>query len=133
MYATFESNDMNGRYNTAFFFLWKGNCHWTALQPSCQKSNSRFGQIDSALQEELQKISPVYTTYTLTDGDLNWVGKVPSKPGEMARLKRILYRSALDYVAERYHADPAGCIRLANWDAARVVNQVTMGMTVEIY
>ena len=26
-----------------------------------------------------------------------------------------------------------GCIRLANWAAARVVNQVTVGMTVEIY
>ena len=26
-----------------------------------------------------------------------------------------------------------GCIRLANWDAARVVNQVTDGMTVEIF
>src|SRR5260370_37548534 len=26
-----------------------------------------------------------------------------------------------------------GCIRLANWDAARVVNQITVGMTVEIY
>jgi lipoprotein-anchoring transpeptidase ErfK/SrfK len=26
-----------------------------------------------------------------------------------------------------------GCIRPANWDAARVVNQVTVGMTVEIY
>lgn len=26
-----------------------------------------------------------------------------------------------------------GCIRLANWDAARVINQVTDGMTVKIY
>jgi lipoprotein-anchoring transpeptidase ErfK/SrfK len=26
-----------------------------------------------------------------------------------------------------------GCIRLANWDAARLVNQVTVGMTVEIF
>ena len=26
-----------------------------------------------------------------------------------------------------------GCIRLANWDAARVINQVTEGMTVQIY
>jgi len=26
-----------------------------------------------------------------------------------------------------------GCIRLANWDAARVVNQVTEGITVQIY
>jgi lipoprotein-anchoring transpeptidase ErfK/SrfK len=26
-----------------------------------------------------------------------------------------------------------GCIRLANWDAARLVTQVTVGMTVEIH
>jgi lipoprotein-anchoring transpeptidase ErfK/SrfK len=64
------------------------------------------GQIDAALQQELEKISPVYTTYTLTDGDLNWVGNIPSDPAGMAKLKRILYRSALDYLAERYHADP---------------------------
>src|SRR5271165_7599119 len=35
------------------------------------------GQIDSALQQELQKISPVYTTYTLTDGDLNSHREIP--------------------------------------------------------
>jgi lipoprotein-anchoring transpeptidase ErfK/SrfK len=64
-------------------------------------------QIDSALQQELKKISPVYTTHTLNAADLNWVGKVPSQPAAMARLKKILYRSALDYLAERYHADPA--------------------------
>jgi len=87
------------------------------------------GQIDSALQEELQKISPVYTTYTLTDGDLNWVGKVPSKPGEMARLKRILYRSALDYVAERYHADPAFIRKL---NSGRNLNDLKKGSTVQV-
>ena len=26
-----------------------------------------------------------------------------------------------------------GCIRLANWDAARVINEVTSGMTVQIF
>jgi lipoprotein-anchoring transpeptidase ErfK/SrfK len=64
------------------------------------------GQIDAALQEELEKISPIYTTCTLTDADLHWVGNIPSDPAGMAKLKKILYRSALDYVAERYHADP---------------------------
>ena len=48
------------------------------------------GQIDSALQQELQKISPVYTTYTLTDGDLHWVGKVPSTPAGMATAEENL-------------------------------------------
>jgi lipoprotein-anchoring transpeptidase ErfK/SrfK len=31
------------------------------------------------------------------------------------------------------HSASHGCIRLANWDAARLVNQVTVGMTVEIH
>ena len=87
------------------------------------------GQIDSALQQELQKISPVYTTYTLTAGDLHWVGKVPSKPAGMAQLKRILYRSALDYVAERYHADPV-FIRKLNSD--RNLNDLKKGSTVQV-
>ena len=42
------------------------------------------GQIDSALRQELRKISPTYTTYTLTASDLHWVGKVPSSPAGMA-------------------------------------------------
>ena len=87
------------------------------------------GQIDSALQQELQKISPVYTTYTLTDGDLHWVGKVPSKPAGMAQLKRILYRSALDYVAERYHADPAFIRKL---NSGRNLNDLKKGSTVQV-
>jgi lipoprotein-anchoring transpeptidase ErfK/SrfK len=87
------------------------------------------GQIDSALQQELQKISPVYTTYTLTDGDLHWVGKVPSKPAGMAQLKRILYRSALDYVAERYHADPAFIQKL---NSGRNLNDLKKGSTVQV-
>src|ERR1700675_2693626 len=53
------------------------------------------GQIDSALQKELGKISPAYTTYTLTDSDLHWVGKIPSAPAGLAKLKKVLYRSAL--------------------------------------
>src|SRR5260370_41503021 len=63
------------------------------------------GQIDSALQQELQKISPVYTTYTLTDGDLHWVGTVPSTPAGMAQMKIILSRPAFDYDAERTPAE----------------------------
>ena len=38
-----------------------------------QAANGRqpSGQIDAALPQELQKISPVYSTYKLTDGDLH--------------------------------------------------------------
>jgi lipoprotein-anchoring transpeptidase ErfK/SrfK len=87
------------------------------------------GQIDSALQQELQKISPVYTTCTLTEGDLQWVGSVPSTPAGMAKLKKILYRSALDYVSERYHADPAFIRKL---NAGRNMDDLKKGSTVQV-
>ena len=87
------------------------------------------GQIDSALHQELQKISPVYTTYTFTEADLHWIGEVPSKPAGMAKLRRILYRSALDYVAERYHADPAFIQKL---NPGRNLNKLQKGSTLQV-
>ncbi|HEY1477562.1 MAG TPA: L,D-transpeptidase family protein [Chthoniobacterales bacterium] len=87
------------------------------------------GQIDSAVQQELQKISPVYTTYTLTASDRHWVGKVPSSPAGMAKLKRVLYRSALDYVAERYHADPEFIRKL---NSGRSLNELKKGTRVQV-
>jgi lipoprotein-anchoring transpeptidase ErfK/SrfK len=87
------------------------------------------GQIDSALQQELHKITPVYTTCTLTEGDLHWVGNVPSTPVGMAKLKKVLYRSALDYVSERYHADP-DFIRKLN--AGRNMDDLKKGSTVKV-
>lgn len=73
-----------------------------------QAANGRqsSGQIDPPLQQDLEKISPVYATYTVTESDFHWVGKVPAKSAEKAKLKKLLYRSVLDFVAERYHADP---------------------------
>ncbi|MBV9490973.1 MAG: murein L,D-transpeptidase [Verrucomicrobia bacterium] len=64
------------------------------------------GQVDPALQQALQKVGPVYSTFTVTKADLAWVGNAPSGPAQKARLKRLLYRSVLDFIAERYHADP---------------------------
>ena len=87
------------------------------------------GQIDSALHQELQKISPVYTTYTLTEGDLHWVGNVPSTPAGMAKLKKVLYRSALDFVCERYHADPAFIQKL---NSDRNLNDLKKGSTLQV-
>ena len=92
-------------------------------------ANNPSGQIDSALQQELEKISPVYTTYTLTDGDLHWIGKVPSEPAGMAKLKKILYRSALDFLAERYHADPEFIRKL---NPGRNLNDLKKGSTVQV-
>jgi hypothetical protein len=47
----------------------------------------------------------------------------------MTQPKRILYRSALDYVAERYHADPAFIQKL---NSGRNLNELKKGSTVQV-
>jgi lipoprotein-anchoring transpeptidase ErfK/SrfK len=47
----------------------------------------------------------------------------------MAKLKKILYRSALDYVAERYHADPAFILKL---NPGRNLNKLQKGSTLQV-
>jgi lipoprotein-anchoring transpeptidase ErfK/SrfK len=64
------------------------------------------GQIDSDLQQQLAKIFPIYTTYTITDQDLKEVGNIPYKPAEQAKTKAMLYRSNAEFLGERYHSDP---------------------------
>jgi lipoprotein-anchoring transpeptidase ErfK/SrfK len=64
------------------------------------------GQIDRTLQQELSKIFPIYTDYTLTAEDLERVGDVPSKPSEQAKKKAMPYRSVSEFLGERFHADP---------------------------
>lgn len=109
--------------------------HWSDL---IEKALQRFqttngqqpsGKIDPALQEELQKISPVYTTYTVTQSDFHWVGEVPSKPAAKAKLKKMLYGSLLDFVAERYHADPDFLRKL---NPGRNLNRLKEGDTVQV-
>jgi lipoprotein-anchoring transpeptidase ErfK/SrfK len=62
------------------------------------------GQIDPAMQQQLQQIFPIYTTYALTADDLKRVGNIPYKPAEEAKVPALLYRSLTEFIAERYHA-----------------------------
>jgi lipoprotein-anchoring transpeptidase ErfK/SrfK len=71
-----------------------------------QRANGQnpTGQIDGALQQQLQKIFPIYTTYQLTEEDFSRVGNIPYKPAEEAKVKAMLYRSMTEFIAERYHS-----------------------------
>ena len=66
---------------------------------------SQPGKVDPELEQELRKIDPVYIGYTFTEADQNWIGRVPERPAALARVKRPLYRSPLDFIAERFHSD----------------------------
>jgi lipoprotein-anchoring transpeptidase ErfK/SrfK len=73
---------------------------------TAQEKDSQPGQLDSELQQELQKIDPAYIEYTFTEADQNWIGPVPRRPAALAKVKKAIYRSPLDFLAERFHSDP---------------------------
>jgi lipoprotein-anchoring transpeptidase ErfK/SrfK len=70
------------------------------------------GQIDAALQEELSKIFPIYTTYTLTADDFHYIGQAPTKPSEAAKAKVMPYRSVEEFLGERFHSDEDFIVKL---------------------
>jgi len=72
---------------------------------TAQAKDSQPGQVDPELQQELQKIDPLYIGYTFTEADQNWIGRVPHRPAALAKVKKALYRSPLDFLAERFHSD----------------------------
>jgi lipoprotein-anchoring transpeptidase ErfK/SrfK len=70
-----------------------------------QEKPSQLGQLDSELKQEVQKIDPPYIGYTFTEADQNWIGHVPHRPAALAKVKKAIYRSSLDFLAERFHSD----------------------------
>jgi lipoprotein-anchoring transpeptidase ErfK/SrfK len=87
------------------------------------------GQIDTAMQQELSKIFPIYTDYTLIAEDLQRVGDVPSKPSEQAKKKAMPYRSVGEFLGERFHADPDFIVKL-NKD--KKIDSLKAGDTVRV-
>ncbi len=70
-----------------------------------QGKDPQPGQVDPELQQELKKIEPVYIGYTFTQADRAWIGRIPRQPAALAKVKKAIYRSPLDFVAERFHSD----------------------------
>ena len=54
----------------------------------------------------LDSVYPVYSFYTIKEGDLKFVGDTPSKPAEQAKKKYLPYTSLLEFLTERYHCAP---------------------------
>jgi len=54
----------------------------------------------------LDSVYPVYTFYTIQEGDLKFVGELPTQPQEQAKKKYLPYSSLLEFLTERYHCAP---------------------------
>ncbi len=54
----------------------------------------------------LDSVFPVYTVYTITEGDLKFIGEVPKEPKDQATKKYLPYENLLEFLTERFHCAP---------------------------
>lgn len=62
------------------------------------------GKLDENIP--LDAVFPVYTSYTIKEGDLKFVGDVPKEPRDQAKKKYLPYTDLLEFLTERYHCSP---------------------------
>src|SRR3954470_16527127 len=61
----------------------------------------KTGAVDQWL---LDQVPVTYTTYTIKEDDLKFVGPAVTDKAEQAKLKYLPYTSLLEFVAERFHS-----------------------------
>ena len=55
---------------------------------------------------DLSGITELYTTYTVREEDLKFVGELPLKPSLQSKKKYLPYDSLLEFLTERFHTSP---------------------------
>lgn len=71
-----------------------------------QKANGMAETGIEAHTLDLSGITELYTTYTIREEDLKFIGDVPSKPSLQSKKKYLPYDSLLEFLTERYHTSP---------------------------
>ena len=55
---------------------------------------------------DLAGVVATYTTYTIREDDLKFVGEVPGQPSAQSKKKYLPYASLLEFLTERFHSAP---------------------------
>lgn len=73
-----------------------------------QKAFERYAQVyglEPGGSLDVSSVPEPYLSYTVTEADLAWVGKIASKPQEQEKLKRLPYADTWEALAEKFHVD----------------------------
>ena len=105
--ANFGPRKIDGRYND---FTRKALALYRESQGrQRQTPPSQYGPHANALPDvsglDLGSVDPVFVPYTVTETDLQTVGRSPSHAAEEAKLKFLPYRDVADAIAEKFHSD----------------------------
>jgi lipoprotein-anchoring transpeptidase ErfK/SrfK len=103
--SNFSPGKIDGRYNE---FTWKALALYRQSrgeQPQPPPPDAKINVAPDISGLDLASVEPVLITYSVTQADLQSVGKLPASPKEQAKLKALLYRDPADAIAEKFHCD----------------------------
>jgi lipoprotein-anchoring transpeptidase ErfK/SrfK len=103
--SNFSPGKIDGRYNE---FTWKALALYRQSrgeQPQLPPPVAKGNIAPNINGLDLASVEPAFITYTVTQADLQDVGKLLPSPNEQAKLKALLYRDPADAIAEKFHCD----------------------------
>ena len=107
--ANFCPGKIGGRYNE---FTWKALALYRESRgerpqatPTPQSKGRPSNLRPDVTGLDLGSVDPVFLPYTVTEADLQSIGRLPDGVGEKAKLKFLPYRNAADAIAEKFHTD----------------------------
>lgn len=78
---------------------------------------------------DLTSVGELYTSYTIRQEDLQFVGELPTKPALQSKKKYLPYDSLLEFLTERFHTSP----ELIEWlNQPMKMSQLKPGATVKV-
>lgn len=103
--SNFSPGKIDGRYNEV---TWKALSLYRQSrgeQPQSPPPNAKSHVAPNISGLDLSSVDPVFISYSVTQTDLQNVGKLPNSPKEQSKLKALLYRNPADAIAEKFHCD----------------------------
>ena len=103
--SNFSPGKIDGRYSE---LTWKALGLYRQSQgeqPQSPPPDAKSNVAPDTNGLEISSVEPVFITYSVTQADLQNVGKLPGSPKEQATLKALLYRNPVDAIAEKFHCD----------------------------
>jgi lipoprotein-anchoring transpeptidase ErfK/SrfK len=105
--ANFSPGSIDGRYNQ---FTWKAlalyrQSRGEQLQAPPPSANTKPNIAPYVSGLDLAGVDPVFIPYTVTDEDLQSVGRLPDRVTAKAKVKFLPYRKAANAIAEKFHTD----------------------------
>ena len=105
--ANFSPGKIDGRYNdfTRKALALYRESRGEQSQSTPPQSSRHADAPPDVSGVDLASVEPLFVSYTVTEADVQSVGRLPGPVPEQAKLKFLPYRDVADAIAEKFHSD----------------------------